>query len=99
MPHQHSHSAPQERPHRHHYDAEMLSVEEARKRILSYFQRLESVEVELLDALDMVLAEDLEAPFDVPPLSNSAMDGYAVVAADLASASETSSVELPSPFP
>ncbi len=76
----------------------MLSVEEARERILSYFGRLESVEVDLLDALDMVLAEDLVAPFNVPPLDNSAMDGYAVVASDLADASESTIVELPVAF-
>lgn len=98
MTQHHSHSAPEERPHRHHYDAEMLSVEEARERILSYFHRLDPVESDLLDALDMVLAEDLEAPFDVPPLANSAMDGYAVVSSDLTSASENSAVELPVAF-
>ncbi len=95
---QHRHKAHEDRPHRHHYDAEMLSVEEARDRILSYFSQLEPEETELVDALDMVLAEDLTAPFDVPPLANSAMDGYAVVSSDLASASETSAVELPVAF-
>ena len=83
------------RPHRHHYDAEMLSVEEARDRILSYFDRLPAVETALVDALGQVLAEELVASFDIPPLTNSAMDGYAVVAADTAGASKTSPVELP----
>jgi molybdopterin molybdotransferase len=83
------------RPHRHHYDAEMLSVEEARERILSYFERLPAVEVPLGDALGQVLAEELVAPFNIPPLTNSAMDGYAVIAADTAGASEKSPVELP----
>ena len=94
----HDHKAHSDRPHRHHYDAEMLGVEEARERILSYFERLDPVEVDLLEALDMVLAEDLVAPFDVPPLPNSAMDGYAVVSADLTGASESSPVELPVAF-
>ncbi len=76
----------------------MLSVEEARDRILSYVHQLEPVEVDLLDALDMVLAEDLVAPFNVPPLANSAMDGYAVVASDLTAAGESSAVELPVAF-
>ncbi|MDA0233255.1 MAG: molybdopterin molybdotransferase MoeA [Chloroflexi bacterium] len=96
--HDKAHAAHSDRPHRHHYDADMLSVEEARERILSHFKRLEPVEVDLLDALDMVLAEDLVAPFDVPPLPNSAMDGYAVIAADLAAASSGSPVELPVAF-
>ncbi len=92
---QHPHS---DRPHRHHYDAEMLSVEDARERILSYFRRLEPADVDLLDALDMVLAEDLVAPFDIPPLANSAMDGYAVVTSDVTAASDSSAVELPVAF-
>jgi molybdopterin molybdotransferase len=96
---QHEHSKPHhDRPHRHHYDAEMLSVEEARERILSYFSRLDPVEVDLIDALDMVLAEDLVAPFDVPPLPNSAMDGYVVLSSDLVGASASSAVELPVAF-
>ncbi|MDA1279840.1 MAG: molybdopterin molybdotransferase MoeA [Chloroflexi bacterium] len=82
------------RPHRHHYDAEMLSVEEARERILSYFSRLSAMESPLVDALGQVLAEDLVATFDIPPLANSAMDGYAVIAADPADAPPDSPVEL-----
>ncbi len=84
-----------ERPHRHHYDAEMLSVEEARARILSYFQPLAPTDVPLLDALGLTLAEDLTAEFDIPPLANSAMDGYAVRAADISSASKADPVVLP----
>lgn len=98
MTQHHEHKAHADRPHRHHYDADMLSVEEARDQILSHFQRLEPADVDLLDALDMVLAEDLIAPFDVPPLANSAMDGYAVVASDLEAASETAAIELPVAF-
>ena len=84
-----------ERPHRHHYDAEMLSVEDARARILSYFRSLAPVDVPLLDALGLTLAEDLTASFDIPPLANSAMDGYAARAADIATASATEPVVLP----
>ena len=71
-----------DRPHRHHYDAEMLSVEEARERILSYFKRLSVECTPLLDSLGQVLGEKVVAPFDVPQLANSAMDGYAVFSAD-----------------
>ncbi|MBP7502267.1 MAG: molybdopterin molybdenumtransferase MoeA, partial [Aquabacterium sp.] len=39
--------------------------------------------VDSFDALGRVLAEDLVSQVDVPPLDNSAMDGYAVRAADL----------------
>jgi molybdopterin molybdotransferase len=84
----------QDRPHRHHYDAEMLSVEEARERILSYFSVLPVEETQLVESLGQVLAEDLVAPFDIPPFANSAMDGYAVRAADTQGASNESPVEL-----
>ena len=92
----HSHrSHTHERPHRHHYDAEMLSVEDARDRILSYFGPLESIDVPLLDALGLTLDEDLVAEFDIPPMANSAMDGYAVRSGDVASASKYNPVLLP----
>ncbi|MFZ4552165.1 MAG: gephyrin-like molybdotransferase Glp [Aquabacterium sp.] len=44
--------------------------------------------VDSFDALGRVLAESLVSPVDVPPLDNSAMDGYAVRAADLAQAGQ-----------
>lgn len=56
----------------------MLSVEEARGRILDMFQTLEPERKPLLDALGQVLAEDVVSTLDIPPLTNSAMDGYAV---------------------
>jgi molybdopterin molybdotransferase len=72
----------------------MIPVEEARERILAYFSRLEPERKPLLDALGQVLAEDVVAPFDIPPLDNTAMDGYAVRAADTAGADEAAPVEL-----
>jgi len=45
---------------------------------------VEILDTSLLDALDLVLAEDICAPFDVPPHNNSAMDGYAVKSIDMA---------------
>ncbi len=83
-----------DRPHRHHYDAEMLSVEDARERILSYFEVLPVESTKLVDSLGQVLAEDMIASFDIPPLANSAMDGYAVLAADTRGASTETPVEL-----
>ncbi len=72
----------------------MLSVDEARQRILAFFDRLPVERRPLLDGLGQVLAEDIVAPFDVPPLDNTAMDGYAVRAADTTGASESAPVEL-----
>ena len=55
----------------------MISVEEARERILAFFARLPVERKPLLEALGQVLAEDVVAPFDIPPLDNTSMDGYA----------------------
>jgi molybdopterin molybdotransferase len=68
----------------------MLSVEEAFQRIMASFSQLESEEVPLLDCLGQVLAEDIQSPLDLPPLSNSAMDGYAVLSTDIQGASKES---------
>ncbi len=73
-----------------HYHASMLSVEEALERILSAFHVLEPENTPLLEALGQVLAEDIVAQADVPPLPNSAMDGYAVQAASVKGASPES---------
>ena len=72
----------------------MLSVEDALDRILAHFHVLESEERSLLDALGQVLAEDATARHDIPPLDNSAMDGYAVRAASVERASQISPVNL-----
>ncbi len=56
----------------------MLEVEEAVGRFLSHFKPLELEQVPILEALDRVLAEEVTAKMDIPPLANTAMDGYAV---------------------
>ena len=72
----------------------MLSVEEARERVLGYFDVLEPETKPILEADGQVLAEDVEAHFDIPPLDNSAMDGYALRTEDIRGASEASAVSL-----
>ena len=62
----------------------MLSVEEALARILAAFETLPAETVSLTEARGRVLAEDVVARVDQPPQAVSAMDGYAVRAADLA---------------
>ncbi len=62
----------------------MLSVEEARERVLALVSALPPERIPILDALGCVLAEEVRADRDVPPLDNSAMDGYAVRGDDLA---------------
>lgn len=68
----------------------MISVEEALDKILGYVVVLETEETPLLDALGQVLAEDVSSEINVPPLDNSAMDGYAVRSADTTGASPKS---------
>ena len=73
----------------------MLSVTEAQQAILANVKRLEPETVSLLEALGRVLAEEVTAETALPPFDNSAMDGYAVRAADLISASRDQPVRLP----
>jgi molybdopterin molybdotransferase len=67
----------------------VLAVEEALERIVAGVTPLPSEWVHLGAAHGRVLAEDLVATRDQPPHAISAMDGYAVRAADLASGSAT----------
>lgn len=62
----------------------LISVDEALERILAAVRCLPAEPVELLSALGRILAADVQANADIPPFDNSAMDGYAVVAADTA---------------
>jgi molybdopterin molybdotransferase len=72
----------------------MLSVEEARERVLDAVAPLETTDEIVADALGLVLARDVVAPHPLPRFDNSAMDGYAVIAADTAAASEQTPVVL-----
>jgi molybdopterin molybdotransferase len=72
----------------------MLSVEEALERVLAAFEPLPSECVPVLETLGRVLAKDVHADMDIPPLTNTAMDGYAVRAADTAGASPEQPVRL-----
>jgi hypothetical protein len=60
----------------------LIEFEEARSLVLECATPLEPEVVALSDALERVLAEDVSASGDVPPFDNSAMDGFAVRAAD-----------------
>ena len=66
----------------------MISVEEARRIILENIRPLKETEAkEMCSCLGRVLAFDLMAKENIPPFSNSAMDGFAARAKDLAGAS------------
>jgi len=60
----------------------LLTVAAARAAVLSAVEPLAPERVDVTEALDRVLAEDLPATGDVPPFASSAMDGYAVIAGD-----------------
>src|SRR5256886_3415043 len=64
----------------------LMNADDALARILASVPGLPAVDAPLLDALGLVLAEDIAADRDVPPFRNSAMDGYAVRGDDVASA-------------
>ncbi|HEY5625264.1 MAG TPA: gephyrin-like molybdotransferase Glp [Dehalococcoidia bacterium] len=72
----------------------MISIEEALQQLLAHVRVLPEEEKHPLQALGQVLAEDVAAGFDIPPLDNTAMDGYAVRARDTAGAGEASPREL-----
>jgi molybdopterin molybdotransferase len=61
---------------------ELLSLEEARRRVLERARTLEREPVALEQAAGRVLAVDARAAVDLPPFPSSAMDGFAVRAAD-----------------
>ncbi|MFC1950377.1 gephyrin-like molybdotransferase Glp [Chloroflexota bacterium] len=68
----------------------MISVEQALEKILAHVDVLEKEGKNILDCLGQILAEDVYSSIDVPPLDNTAMDGYAVQSKDTRDASKES---------
>ena len=68
----------------------MISVDQALERILSSMNVLEEERRSILDCLGQVLAEDVHAGVNVPPMDNSTFDGFAVRAEDIRGASPQS---------
>ena len=66
-----------------------MTPAEAARIILSHIQPLPTERARLREALDLVLAEDVVSPIDLPPWDNSAMDGYAVRSQDLRESGDT----------
>jgi molybdopterin molybdotransferase len=73
----------------------VISVEQHLNRILGTVRVIRPFELGVLDAQGCVLADDVAARGSLPGFTNSAMDGYAVYAADVATASTESPVVLP----
>ena len=74
--------------------AEMISLEEARELVLSQVAPLPVETVGLLDAVGRVAADDLKSDIDVSPFAHSAMDGFALHAAELEGATAEAPVEM-----
>ena len=72
----------------------MIPLEEAVETVLASCRALPPRSFDVGEALGLVLAEDVDAPAPVPPFANSAMDGYAVRADDVAGASTEQPVRL-----
>jgi molybdopterin molybdotransferase len=75
--------------------SDLTSVEDHLAEILGTVRPLAPTDLNLADALGLVLAEDVTANSPLPSFDNSAMDGYAVRVADVATASEEHPVTLP----
>ena len=73
----------------------MIAVQQHLERILSTVKVIRPFEQGVLDAQGCVLAEDVTARGSLPGFTNSAMDGYAVRAAEVAGAGPESPVVLP----
>ncbi len=67
----------------------MQTLPEAQREVLAAMTPLPPVRVPLGEALGLVLAEPVDAPHDIPPFANSAMDGFAVRAVDTVGAPVT----------
>ena len=73
---------------------EMISLEEARALVCGAVAPIEVERVGLLDAVGRVAAADLASDIDVAPFAHSAMDGFALRAAEIAAATGDDPVRL-----
>ncbi len=73
----------------------MISIAEALARMMPAYEPVGVERVGLLEADGRFLAEELRARRDLPPFDNSAMDGYAVRASELASACAQAPAVMP----
>src|SRR5690349_15299399 len=73
----------------------MRTVDEHRRVVAGLITAKPAVRLPLTETLGLVLAHDVVAPLSLPGFDNSAMDGYAVVADDVAAATPEQPVMLP----
>ncbi len=75
-------------------DDELVSFDDYRAEVLAAVDPLDHMQVRVGDALGLLLAQDVVASEPLPGFANSAMDGYAVRAEDLAGATVEAPVRL-----
>ena len=73
----------------------LSSVDEHVERVVQALTPLQPYDQPLLEALGLPVCEDIASPMDLPSFDNSAMDGYAVRHADVATATDDHPVHLP----
>jgi molybdopterin molybdotransferase len=73
-------------PHDHDSGAGLISVDEARERVLSKIEPLAPLQLPLQEAYGCVSVDDVVAERDLPEFASSAMDGFAVRSSDVARA-------------
>ncbi len=72
----------------------MLSIDDAKKKIISKIKQVETINVDIESAFNFVLAKPLIATLNSPSFSNSSMDGFCVIAADTLLATKNNPVKL-----
>ena len=80
--------------HDHDSAEGLVSLDDAREKVLSQVRVLPPLELPLTDAYGCVAAGDITAAIDLPEFASSAMDGFAVRASDVEGASPVEPVEL-----
>ncbi|HSO03343.1 MAG TPA: hypothetical protein VLQ92_02590, partial [Candidatus Limnocylindrales bacterium] len=73
----------------------MRTVDEHLGEVLAHTHALESLDVSLLESRGCLLAEPVTAPWALPPFDAAGTDGYAVMAADVATASAGAPIVMP----
>lgn len=73
---------------------DMINVEEALEQILGFAHILPPEQIDMLDTVGRVLAEDVVSDIDIAPFDNSAMDGFAIIASDAEEARADNPIKL-----
>jgi molybdopterin molybdotransferase len=74
--------------------AAVLTLEDARKRVLDGVAPLQPIDLPLAEAYGCVAAADMSTDYDIPPFSSAQIDGFAARSADVAAASADAPIRL-----